>query len=205
MAPYSMRFTPARAEHLRKNANESESDGESDGDNAAMTANYMELKNQTKKQLDKIKLAIKRELSSDHSDGVNSKDLEDLEDYYERAIQMRMMRVTTLEEELKSEKEKTIALTERVVKVRDIAKMRKFQAKVWLMLTTCSIFEVWFPGTTLYAGRNFIVPALKELIYGTSTLSYWARSALGLHVAGYYILMSGAHKIARKLINLSPF
>lgn len=203
MAPYSMRFTPARAEHLRKNANDS--DSESDSDNAAMTANYLELKNQTKKQLDKIKSAIKRELSSSHSDGVNSKDLEDLEDYYERAIQMRMMRVTTLEEELKTEKEKTVALTERVVKVRDIAKMRKFQAKFWLMLTACSVLEVWFPGTTLYAGRNFIVPGLKELIYGTSTWSYWARSALGLHVAAYYIIMSGVHKIARKLTNLSPF
>jgi len=100
-------------------------------ENDANVANYAEIQG----HID----IIKAKLASTTVPGGRERLEEDLTDYYERGIQMRAMRVTTLEEELR---EKQQALAHMGGTYRSVNKQRVVAVAIALLSTTLAVLEM---------------------------------------------------------------
>mgnify|MGYP002808650647 CR=1 FL=1 len=169
MSPYNL-----RKQDLYQSQSDSESSLET---NDAMKANFTESADNVARTLQKIKKNI-----SEKNYSSITKSLEDLEDYYERCIQVRIMHCKTITEDAAEAATKAAdvneTLTKRVIKVRDAALRRKFQARFWMGAYALREIEVWFPGITRAAFIGWVVPIVREVILGASTHAVVARTMM---------------------------
>jgi len=98
-------------------------------ENEANKANYEELAGHISILGAKLKQAMPENQSAR---------LEDLEDHYERALQMRVMHNNTLAEELKEERKKIESLSSRIGRF-------KFMAAFGLVVTACVVAVILYP------------------------------------------------------------
>jgi|TARA_B100000282_G_C31724331_1_gene487628 predicted RNase H-like nuclease (RuvC/YqgF family) len=98
-------------------------------ENEANQANYEELAGHISILGAKLKQAMPE---------TQSARLEDLEDHYERALQMRVMHNNTLVEELKEERKKIESLSSKIGRF-------KFMAAFGLVVTACVVAVILYP------------------------------------------------------------
>ena len=79
--------------------------------------------------------------------------LEDVSDYYERSLQLRCYRITSLEEELKEANTKTNT-------IKKYATRGWWAARICILIVILSLLELFNPGV------------LKQTFYNQSTLSH---------------------------------
>jgi len=155
MSPYNLRNS------------ESLSDSDSSIGNEAMKANFTESVSDISRTL----LAIKKDLDCKNYTKIN-RGLEDLEDYYERALQVRIMHIKTITEDAATAEteavSKVTALTARVGKTRAAALRRKFQARMWMSVAGLSQIEIYNPRFTRSLVCDWIFPIAIEVISGVS-------------------------------------
>ena len=189
MSPYNLRNS------------ESLSDSDSSIGNEAMKANFTESVSDISRAL----MAIKKDLDCKNYTKIN-RGLEDLEDYYERALQVRIMHIKTITEDAAEAATKAAdvneTLTKRVIKVRDAALRRKFQARFWMGAYALREIEVWFPGITRAAFLGWVVPIVREVILGASTHAVVARTMMMTVLVGQ---MLASINIVQKIKKVAGF
>ena len=173
MSPYNLRNT---------NDSMSGSDSDSSIGNEAMKANFTESVSDISRAL----LALKKDLDLKNYSKIN-RGLEDLEDYYERALQVRIMHIKTITEDAATAESdattKITALTTRVGNTRAAALRRKFQARMWMGAAGLSQIEIYNPRFTRTLVCDWIFPTAMEVITGVS------RQAVAIRVVMATILI----------------
>ena len=174
---------------------------ESDSDNEAMKENYIELAKGFNDLMEKMKEKTKTNASK-----ISKGELEQMEDYYERQIQMRAMHIQTLTVDNKELKEKTTeeirGLKKRVLDIRNKCLVRKFQSRFWTLMTLFSQFEIWIPGFSKFLVFRVIEPAIYEIIWGQRMVSGLSRLAMISYISNKAFKNYGVFERVKKLKNL---
>lgn len=126
-------------------------------ENDANVANYAEIQG----HID----IIKAKLASTAAPGGRERLEEDLTDYYERAVQMRAMRVTTLEEELREQQQ---ALARMGSTYRLVNKQRIVAIAIALLATALAVLEMVESGFTYKLVGQ--LPIWKAASHGSAIL-----------------------------------
>ena len=157
-------------------ASDSDPDSDTDNENEAMAANYTELESNITNILTKMKKKGKDKSPLEFAD------VEQLEDYYERQVQMRIMHIRTLkldnEKLVTDHKEETQRLSTRVTNVRNKCIIRKFQSRFWMGAAILSQVEAWFPGQTRNIACRWLYPVTVDVIIGDSYVAVGMRMLL---------------------------
>lgn len=159
-----------------------------------MDLNYVELTANFQTLLDKIK--------DKTNNAVARKELETLDDYYERQAQIRSMHIQTLTSDNDDLKSKNEELTKRVVNVRTKCLVRKFQSRFWMIFSLFSQFEIFFPGMTNYVFVQSLYPASKELVYGNSHIALGFRMLMVTYTNYQALMALDVTKHIKKIKNL---
>ena len=142
--------------------------------NEAMKANYVELANGFNELMEKMKKKSKQDAAK-----ITQDELEQMEDYYERQIQMRAMHIQTLtvdNDDLKNKSSEEIdGLKKRIVGIRNKCLVRKFQSRFWTLTTIFSQLEIWIPGFSKFLVFRLINPVIYEIIWGHRMISGLSR------------------------------
>lgn len=153
---------------------EIEYDSSSDSDNEAMKENYIELAKGFNDLMEKMKTK-----SNQTNAKITKDELEQMEDYYERQIQMRSMHIQTLTIDNKELKEKSSqeidGLKKRILGIRNKCLVRKFQSRFWTLMTVFSQLEIWVPGFSKFLVFRVIDPTIYEIIWGHRMISGFSR------------------------------
>lgn len=153
---------------------EIEYDSSSDSDNEAMKENYIELAKGFNDLMEKMKTKSKQTNAK-----ITKDELEQMEDYYERQIQMRSMHIQTLtidNNELKEKSSQEIdGLKKRILGIRNKCLVRKFQSRFWTLMTVFSQLEIWVPGFSKFLVFRVIDPTIYEIIWGHRMISGFSR------------------------------
>lgn len=153
---------------------EIEYDSSSDSDNEAMKENYIELAKGFNDLMEKMKTK-----SNQTNAKITKDELEQMEDYYERQIQMRSMHIQTLtidNNELKEKSSQEIdGLKKRILGIRNKCLVRKFQSRFWTLMTVFSQLEIWVPGFSKFLVFRVIDPTIYEIIWGHRMISGFSR------------------------------
>lgn len=163
-------------------------------ENEAMNLNYSELTEHIQQLLTRV-----REKSTGQT---IKKELEALEDYYERQTQIRSMHIQTLTCEVEELKKKNTALVERVVNVRHKCLVRKFQSRFWMFMTSLTMLEVFSPGIMRFVVVDNVYPGLVELVNGKSLFAQTYRTFLLLFMNYQTLVALNAGKYLTKLKEL---
>ena len=166
--------------------------------NEAMKANYVELANGFNELMEKMKKKSKEDAAK-----ITQDELEQMEDYYERQIQMRAMHIQTLtvnNEELKMKSTEEIkGLKKRVLDIRNKCLVRKFQSRFWTLMTVFSQLEIWIPGFSRFLVFRVVEPSIYEIIWGHRMISGLSRlfmiSYLSHKVSENYGLIERVRKL----------
>ena len=171
---------------MSNNKIEIEYDSSSDSDNEAMNENYIELAKGFNDLMEKMKTKSKLDDAK-----ITKNELDQMEDYYERQIQMRSMHIQTLTIDNKELKEKSSqeidGLKKRILGIRNKCLVRKFQSRFWTLMTVFSQLEIWIPGFSKFLVFRVIDPAIYEIIWGHRMISGLSR----LFMIGYL-----SHKVS---------
>lgn len=116
-------------------------------------------------------------------------------DHQERGIQMRQMHLDTALSDKEELEASVSALEKRIRTIREQALKRKFQSRFWMMAFLASLVENFFPGTTAFIMKTFLIPATVGLITGDTQIIKIIRAALVIVSLGYF----RADKIFRKI------
>ena len=150
---------------------------ENNSDNEAMKANYVELANGFNELMEKMKKKSKQDAAK-----ITQDELEQMEDYYERQVQMRAMHIQTLtvdNEELKTNSTEEIkGLKKRVLSIRNKCLVRKFQSRFWTLMTIFSQLEIWIPGFSRFLVFRVVEPSIYEIIWGHRMISGLSRLSM---------------------------
>ena len=153
---------------------EIEYDSSSDSDNEAMKENYIELAKGFNDIMEKMKTKSKQTNAK-----ITKDELEQMEDYYERQIQMRSMHIQTLtidNNELKEKSSQEIdGLKKRILGIRNKCLVRKFQSRFWTLMTVFSQLEIWVPGFSKFLVFRLIHPTIYEIVWGHRMISGLSR------------------------------
>ena len=159
---------------MNNNKIEIEYDSSSDSDNEAMKENYIELAKGFNDLMEKMKTK-----SNQTNAKITKDELEQMEDYYERQIQMRSMHIQTLtidNNELKEKSSQEIdGLKKRILGIRNKCLVRKFQSRFWTLMTVFSQLEIWVPGFSKFLVFRVIDPTIYEIIWGHRMISGFSR------------------------------
>lgn len=162
-------------------ASDSDPDSDTDNENEAMAANYTELESNITNILTKMKRKGKDKSPLEFAD------VEQLEDYYERQVQMRIMHIRTLkldnEKLVTDHKEETQRLTLRISNVRSKCITRKFQSRFWMGAAIVSQVEAWFPGHMRNIACKWLYPVTVDVIIGDSRVAVGIRVLLSAYVS----------------------
>tara|TARA_Y100000389_G_scaffold204670_1_gene258758 strand:+ start:3400 stop:3918 length:519 start_codon:yes stop_codon:yes gene_type:complete len=137
-------------------------------DEDTMNLNYSELSEQIQSLLDKVR---------QKTNGQTIRELESLEDYYERHTQIRSMHIQTLTCEVEELKAKNIVLLKRVENVRNKCLIRKFQSRFWMTMASILMFNSFAP-TIKHSVVNNVFNCIIEVIYGNSIVARIYRGSL---------------------------
>ena len=171
--------------------------------NEAMKENYVELAKGFNDLMEKMKKKSKQDAAK-----ITQDELEQMEDYYERQIQMRAMHIQTLtvdNEELKTNSTEEIkGLKKRVLSIRNKCLVRKFQSRFWTLMTVFSQLEIWIPGFSKFLVFRVIDPTIYEIIWGHRMISGLSRLVmigyLSHKVSDNYDLVGRVKKFKNLLI-----
>jgi hypothetical protein len=188
---------------MSNNKIEIECDSSSDSDNEAMNENYIELAKGFNDLMEKMKTKSKLTDAK-----ITKNELEQMEDYYERQIQMRSMHIQTLTIDNKELKEKSSqeidGLKKRILCIRNKCLVRKFQSRFWTLMTVFSQLEIWIPGFSKFLVFRVIDPTIYEIIWGQRMISGLSRLVmigyLSHKVSDNYDLVGRVKKFKNLLI-----
>ncbi len=180
---------------------EIEYDSNSDSDNEAMKENYIELAKGFNDLMEKMKTKSKQTNAK-----ITKDELEQMEDYYERQIQMRAMHIQTLtvdNKELKDKSSQEIdGLKKRIVGIRNKCLVRKFQSRFWTLMTVFSQLEIWIPGFSRFLVFRVVEPSIYEIIWGHRMISGLSRLSMIGYLSYKISENYGVAERVRKLKNL---
>ena len=192
---YNTRHSATLTEDLRNSSG-------SESENEANIANFTEIQSEVTTISNKLKNAIK----SKKNDKLTEQAVEDLEDYYERALQLRIMENQSLRTELNKTKKnwetdnkKFIA---RITMIRSKCLVRKFQVRFYQLYSVISTIELFYSGIVRTTFITWVYPITMDVIVGDSKFAIGIRLLLSLYVFIQFLIRISFMTHFKKLKNL---